>query len=386
VQERNEWDVAVIGGGPAGLAAASVSAAAGARTVVLERAEHPRYKTCGGGLLGVSRAAVAGQIALPVRDETRSVTFTLRGGQEFTRSNPQPLLAMVMREEFDAALLGRAQESGAVVRQRAQVRAIEQADGRATARLADGSSVTATALIGADGSSGVTARHLGAQFAQVDLGLELEIAVPEAVAAQWQGRLLLDWGAIPGSYGWVFPKGDRLTVGVIAARGRGDATKAYLREFTGRLGLGGYQAVRDSGHLTRCRTEDSPLRRGRVIVAGDAAGLLEPWTREGISFALRSGALAGEYAAKAATSGDPAAAGAALDGYATAVNAALVPEMRAGRVLLSAYTRHPGTFHKGLSTGKGWGAFVKFCRSERSFAELVNYPAARLALSLISRL
>jgi geranylgeranyl reductase family protein len=386
VQERSEWDVAVIGGGPAGLAAASASAAAGARTVVLERAEHPRYKTCGGGLLGVSRAAVAGQITLPVRDEIRSATFTLRGGQEFTRSSPEPLLTMVMREEFDAALLGRAEGSGAVVRQRAQVRSIEQEGGRATARLADGTSVTATVLVGADGSSGVTARHVGAQFAQVDLGLELEIAVPEPIGRQWSGRLLLDWGEIPGSYGWVFPKGDRLTVGVIAARGQGDATKAYLREFVGRLGLDGYQAVRDSGHLTRCRSEGSPLRKGPVIVAGDAAGLLEPWTREGISFALRSGALAGEYAAKAATSGDRATTESSLDGYVAAVNAALVPDMRAGRVLLSAFTRHAGTFHRGLSTGKGWGAFVKMCRSERSFAELVNHPAARLALSLISRL
>ena len=384
--ERAEWDVAVIGGGPAGLAAASASAAAGARTVVLERAEHPRYKTCGGGLLGVSRAAVADQIELPVRDEIRSATFTLRGGREFARSNPEPLLTMVMREEFDAALLGRAEGNGAVVRQRVQVRAIEQADGRATARLADGSAVTATVLVGADGSSGVSARHVGAEFAQVDLGLELEIAVPAAVGQPWAGRLLLDWGEIPGSYGWVFPKGDRLTVGVIAARGQGDATKAYLREFVGRLGLGGYPAVRDSGHLTRCRTEGSPLRMGHVIVAGDAAGLLEPWTREGISFALRSGALAGEYAAKAATAGDRASTASSLDGYAAAINAVLVPDMRAGRVLLSAFTRHAGTFHKGLSTAKGWGAFVKLCRSERSFAELVNRPAARLALSLISRL
>jgi len=386
VGERAEWDVAVIGGGPAGLAAASASAAAGARTVVLERAEHPRYKTCGGGLLGVSLAAVAGQIELPVRDKITSATFTLRGGQEFARSNPEPLLAMVMREEFDAALLGRAEGNGAVVRQQVQVRAIDQADGRATARLADGSAVTATVLIGADGSSGVSARHVGAEFAQVDLGLELEIAVPAAIGRPWAGRLLLDWGEIPGSYGWVFPKGDRLTVGVIAARGQGDATKAYLREFVGRLGLGGYPAVRDSGHLTRCRTEGSPLRRGHVIVAGDAAGLLEPWTREGISFALRSGALAGEYAAKAATAGDPASTASSLDGYSAAINAVLVPDMRAGRVLLSAFTRHPGTFHKGLSTAKGWGAFVKLCRSERSFAELVNRPAARLALSLISRL
>ena len=229
-------------------------------------------------------------------------------------------------------------------------------------------------VIGADGSSGVTARHVGAEFDQVDLGLELEIAVPDPVAGQWAGRVLLDWGKIPASYGWVFPKGDRLTVGVIAARGQGEATKAYLREFTGRLGLSGYEAVQDSGHLTRCRSDRSPLRKGRVIVTGDAAGLLDPWTREGISFALRSGALAGEYAAK----GD-------LDGYVAAVGAALVPDMRAGRTLLSAFTRHTGTFHRGLSTAKGWSAFVKMCRSEMSLSELVARPSARVALALLNR-
>jgi geranylgeranyl reductase family protein len=374
VQERAEWDVAVVGAGPAGLAAASAAAAAGARTIVLERAEHPRYKTCGGGLIGASRAAAGGLIDVPARDEIRIATITLRGGQEYTRSHGEPLLAMVVRDEFDAALLKRAGENGAQVRQRAQVRAIDQADGHATARLADGTEVTATVIIGADGSSGVTARHVGAEFDQVDLGLEQEIAVPDNVASQWKGRVLLDWGKIPASYGWVFPKGDRLTVGVIAARGQGEATKAYLREFVGRLGLAGFEAVQDSGHLTRCRSDSSPLRKGQVIVAGDAAGLLDPWTREGISFALRSGTLAGEYAAK----GD-------LGGYVTAVNATLVPDLRAGRTLLTAFTRHAGTFHKGLSTPKGWSAFVKMCRSEISLSELVARPSARLSLALLNR-
>jgi geranylgeranyl reductase family protein len=375
VQERDVWDVAVVGAGPAGLAAASAAAAAGARTIVLERAEHPRYKTCGGGLIGASRAAAGGLIEVPARDEISSATVTLRGGQEFTRACGEPLLAMVVRDEFDAALLKRAEENGARLRQRTQVRAIDQADGHATARLADGTEIAAKVIIGADGSSGVTARAVGAEFDQVDLGLELEIAVPEKVARQWAGRVLLDWGKIPASYGWVFPKGDRLTVGVIAARGQGEATKAYLREFTGRLGLAGYEAVQDSGHLTRCRSDGSPLRKGRVIVAGDAAGLLDPWTREGISFALRSGALAGEYAAR----GD-------LDGYVTAVNARLVPDMRAGRTLLTAFTRHAGTFHKGLSTPKGWRAFVKMCRSEISLSELVARPSARVSLALLNRL
>jgi geranylgeranyl reductase family protein len=386
VQECADWDVAVIGAGPAGLAAASACAATGARTVVLERAEHPRYKTCGGGLIGASLAAVEGQICVPVRDQIDAATFTLRGEREFTRQHDKPLLTMVMRDEFDEALLRRAAQHGAVVQQRSPVRAIDQSADAASARLADGSVVNAKVVIGADGSSGVSARHVGARFAQVDLGLELEIAVPEPVRRQWAGRVLLDWGEIPASYGWVFPKGDRLTVGVIAARGNGDATRRYLREFVDRLKLGSFEVLRDSGHLTRCRADDSSLRAGRVLLTGDAAGLLDPWTREGISFALRSGALAGEFAAKAAVSDRQQDAAASLEEYVAAVNRVLVPDMRAGRVLLSAFTRRVGAVHTGLATPKGWRAFVKMCRSEISFSALVRRPSARMALSVLNRM
>jgi hypothetical protein len=59
--------------------------------------------------------------------------------------------------------------------------------------------------------------------------------------------------------------------------------------------------------------------------------------------------------------------------------------MRAGRTLLTAFTRHAGTFHRGLNTPKGWGAFVKMCRSEISLSELVNRPSARVSLAVLNR-
>jgi len=385
VAELREWDVAVIGGGPAGLSAALAAAAAGARTVVVERAAHPRYKTCGGGLIGASRAAAGGQIEVPTRDTVHAVTATLNGRRQFTRCSPDPLLAMVSREEFDDALRQAAARAGVTLHQRAPVRGVGQQDGQAWARLADGTVLRARTLVGADGSSGVTARHAGVRFQQTDLGLELEIPVPAPVAGQWRGRLLLDWGPIPGSYGWVFPKGDRLTVGVIAARGHGERTRQYLRDFTRRLGLAGYPAERDSGHLTRCRADDSPLRTGRVLVAGDAAGLLEPWTREGISFALRSGALAGAAAASAAAACDQAGVEQALDAYPAAVSRVLLPEMAAGRQLLTGFTRHPGAFHLGLASPKGWHAFARFCRSELTFHALVSRREVRVLLALMAR-
>ena len=238
---------------------------------------------------------------------------------------------MVSREDFDDALRHAAAAAGVTMLQRAPVRGIGEDGGLAWARLADGTSVRARVLVGADGSSGVTSRYVGVRFQQVDLGLELEIPVPPPVAAQWRARVMLDWGPIPGSYGWVFPKGDRLTVGVIAARGQGEPTRRYLRDFTARLGLADYPAARDSGHLTHCRSDDSPLRRGRVLVAGDAAGLLEPWTREGISFALRSGTLAGRPPRRQPPP-RPGRLDQALDAYPAAVGGCCSPRWMPGAV------------------------------------------------------
>ncbi|MFY1576623.1 geranylgeranyl reductase family protein [Verrucosispora sp. WMMD703] len=370
------WELVVIGGGPAGLSAAAVAARRGVRTLVVERAAHPRYKTCGGGLIGTSLAAVAGRIEVPAHDTVDRVTFTLDGRSDFTRRHGAgPLVSMVRREEFDDRLRAAAVAAGAEVRERATVRSVEQDPDVVRLRLADGELLLARTVIGADGSSGVSGRHVGVRHRQVDLGLELELPVPPAEQARWRSRVLLDWGPLPGSYAWVFPKGDRLTVGVIAGRGEGERTREYLRRFVDRLGLAHVSPIHDSGHLTRCRTDDSPLRRGRVLVVGDAAGLLEPWTREGISYALRSGELAGA-----------AVAGADLAGYERSVTERLVPAMRAGQRLLDVFSQRPALCHRLLATPPGWRAFTRFCLGRAEFDELLGRVPVRAALALADRL
>jgi geranylgeranyl reductase family protein len=395
VNGRDEpvWDVVVVGAGPAGASAAYAAAVTGRRVLLLEKAELPRYKTCGGGIIGPSRDALPPGFELPLKDRVHAVTFSMNGRLARTRRSRRMLFGLINRPEFDAALVQHAEKAGAVLRTGVTVSRVEQhgsavPDRRTVAVvLADGETVLARAVVGADGSAGRIGAHVGVKTDQVDLGLEAEIPVPATVAEDWAGRVLIDWGPMPGSYGWVFPKGDVLTVGVISARGEGAATKRYLEDFIARLGLAGFEPAVSSGHLTRCRSDDSPLSRGRVLVCGDAAGLLEPWTREGISFALRSGRLAGEWAVRIAEANDAVDARRQALNYAFAIKAGLGVEMGVGRRMLSVFERRPGLLHAVITGFRpAWKAFSDITRGATTLAGIVrSHGMARRALEAMDR-
>jgi flavin-dependent dehydrogenase len=112
-----------------------------------------------------------------------------------------------------------------------------------------------------------------------------------------------------------------------------------------------------------------------VLVAGDAAGLLEPWTREGISYALRSGRAAG----LAAASGDVAS-------YERYVRAELDPEMAAGRAFLAAFERNRQAFHGFLAAVPGgWRLFSRLVAGETTLARQVRKPYVRAVLGALTR-
>lgn len=373
----------MVGAGPAGSLAAWSAARGGARTLLLDRSAFPRYKTCGGGLVGASLAALPSGFVPRVRDRVRAATFTHDGRQERTRRHPDPIVTMVVRDELDADLAGAAVAAGAVFRSGVLVRSVVEQGGHVVLGTNDGP-VRARAVVGADGSASRVGQYVGVQCDQVDLGLEHEIQAG-AVGDRWRGRLHLDWGPLPGSYGWVFPKGDMLTVGVIAPKGRPGPTRAYLRDYVDRLGLAGLPVQRSSGHLTRCRTPRSALTRGRVVVAGDAAGLLEPWTREGISFALRSGRSAGRAAARiaAAPATDVERIGA---GYADEIRAGLGVEMAAGAACLRAFARYPWIVHKAFSqTSTGWRQFARVTGGQTTIARIMRHRPVAALVHLLGR-
>jgi geranylgeranyl reductase family protein len=387
------WDVVVIGAGPAGSSAARVAAEGGASVLLIDRARFPRYKTCGGGLIGISLGHVPPPVLETVEQRVRSVRFSLRGGRARTHRTAEPFLSLVQRETFDAALVAAAISAGVtfidgvVVRSLSEPdRADEPADHAVTGDVVqtDRGPVRARVVVGADGTSGRCGRYVGVQNRGTDLALEVEVtrtaSSAQFDASTFDGSVRFDWGSNPGSYAWVFPKREVLTVGVIQAKGHPQQTRDYLDSWLRQAGLENREIERSTGHLTQWRSEDSPLRRGSVIVAGDAAGLLDPWTREGISFALRSGCWAGQAAALA-VSGLAGTPGDSLRDYERRVVAELDPDIRAGERLLHFFERHPGLVHLSLaSTGAGLRLFLGVCDGTKTLAGILSSRLLRRLL------
>lgn len=379
------WDAIVVGAGPAGATAARVAAAAGREVLLLERATIPRYKTCGGGLIGASLAALPSGLALNVLDTAGRFTFSYDGRAERTLASRFPTCAMVFRSELDAALTEAAAAAGATVRDGTALAAVVSDErGVVTVRTHRGEALRARALVGADGSASRTARHVGVRCAQVDIALEVETPVDDRTAERWRGRLLLEWGPLPGSFGWVFPKDGICTAGVVASRGTPTGTlRAYRETFLRRHGLLDTRPLHDTGHLTRCRTPDSPLSRGRVLVAGDAAGLLDHWSREGISYALRSGAVAGEAAARLSGASGPAEVMAATDAYRSRIEDIMGADMTASARLMGLFARHPAVVHTALTRLPPlWRHLDAYVAGHSSVDRIMRTPLARSATTV----
>jgi geranylgeranyl reductase family protein len=384
LEPTDVWDVAVIGAGPAGASAALAAASKGKRVIILERFSIPRYKTCGGGLIGASVKMLPKSSPAPIRASAASFTFSVRGQFERTRTSKVPIIRLVQRDEFDAYLVNAAIAANAEIRQNVAVTRLTQENDVVRITTRDHGDFYARIVVGADGSAGRSSAYVGVVCDEVDLGLEIELAIPQELSPAWANRILIDWGSIPGSYGWIFSKGDALSVGVIAKRGNADLARAYLKDLLSRHHLDHIKPSISSGHLTRCRTEDSPLYRGRVLVAGDAAGLVEPWTREGISFALRSGTAAGHAAAAAAEAASEAELTAAMTAYTADISSTMGYEMRTGRAFLRAFTRHPRVFHIAIiRLPQAWDIFVRLVSGETTFAIIGKQRTMRLILALL---
>jgi geranylgeranyl reductase family protein len=336
-----DCDVAVVGAGPAGATAARELARRGVRVVLLERAALPRYKTCGGGVVARGLALLPPDADAAVERRYAHADLHLSdAGLAFRAARAAPIVAMAMRDRLDERLAQAAARAGAELRAPCPVRGVRVERDRVRLDTERGP-LTAAFVIAADGATGATARQLGWPDGRVLIpALEYEVQTDDATFARLAAAPRFDVGVVPAGYAWVFPKAAHLSVGVLSAR-RGRSAAGLRPAIEGYLATLGIVALAHErhGYVIPVRPRRAPLGRGRALLLGDAAGLADPVTAEGISLAAWSGRAAA--AALAGGGLDPERAAAR---YRAALRP-LLAELRLARALAGALYRWPRARH-----------------------------------------
>jgi geranylgeranyl reductase family protein len=358
------FDVLVVGGGPAGSSTGYHLAKRGLSVLLVDKATFPRDKPCGGGL--TTRAFLRCPVdPTPVVEELVDlVELRFRYGDAVVRQARRPVIAMTQRLRLDAFLLDAAREAGVEVRE------------RTTADLR-----SADVVVGADGANGTTARALGlGQGIEHGVALEGNVAYGRVSRDRYRRRAVVELADIPGGYGWVFPKGDHVNVGVGAWHEEGPRLREHLRRTCEAHGLRPDDLVNVRGHRLPLRRPGTAIASDRALLVGDAAGLIDPVSGDGmyecfVSAELAAAAIADLLAGRAAT----------LLSYGTGIDAALGPLHRASWKLKRALDKWPRTSWRVARTQLLWRSVERLLLGELS-APGEQRGAARVPLRVLEAL
>jgi geranylgeranyl reductase family protein len=369
----SKFDAVVVGAGPAGSTAGRELAAAGARVLILDRAEFPRYKACGGGIPLRTEKLLPFPIDSVVEDSVSLLQVSYRGRSRFVRNSGQPFAHMVMRDRFDALLLEHARRAGAEFRPNTAVRALSNGAG---VRLeADGFSCEADYLVCADGAHSPVGKMAGlGQGIAECAAWEVEVRVPPPRRRAFRNTALIELGYRPWGYAWLFPKQDVLSIGIVLPRDQAGQMKQRVQSYLDTLRLSGADVDIARGHKIRFRRGGEQIVSDYALLAGDSAGLADEFTEEGISYAIESGRLAARNVLRGLSGGS-------ITGYEVDVDRELMTELRAARqigfMFYGMLRRAPRPWmFASAKLPYLWGAFFAVQRGESTYAR----EAARIPL------
>jgi geranylgeranyl reductase family protein len=326
-------DVIVVGTGPAGAVLAYLLAKRGLDVLILERAKLPRYKTCGGGLTWKALQNLPFDVSAVFEHKAVGGVLTYAGQQLLKVEIGWPVAWLVMRDRFDHYLVQQAIKAGARLIEGISVSNVEDKGDRVVVTTNKGE-LHAQLLAGADGVNSIVARSMGLiPDREVGVAVEAELAVAPASLEAQAAFATFDFGALPGGYGWIFPKRDHLSVGVFRAiPGKATGLKKALEKFiASEAVLLDPRILHLQGHQIPLGGRKQELHKGRVLLVGDAANLADPWMGEGISYAIVSARLAAEqmFAALESRRFD-------LSGYTALINASITPQLLSARLFARA--------------------------------------------------
>lgn len=324
-----ELDVAIVGAGPAGASAALALGGRGLRVALLEKAVPPRYKTCGGGVLRRAIALLPLDVRAAVERECHVAEFVHHGPHlRFVCERERPIVSMVMRDRFDHLITTAAVQAGAQLFAGTTVQNVTLEPNAVNLTTSAGE-FRARFVIAADGANSLIARKTGQrELRGVFPAFECEVTLAPEAMEPLMRTARFDFGLVPAGYGWVFPKRDHLSIGVgTTQRGAANLPETY-RRYLDALGIGAPLHEERHGYLIPCRPREGMFDTHRILFAGDAAGLADPVTAEGIT----AGIFSGQLAARALLEGEFAET-AVKRAYRTGLEQTLFAELRIARWL-----------------------------------------------------
>jgi geranylgeranyl reductase family protein len=365
---KRNFDVAVIGAGPAGATLAYELARKGIEVLLLDKEKFPRYKCCAGGISARAAKLLDYDISSVVEDRTHDVKFAYHSARPWVGHDHQVLLHTVMRDKFDSFLVNRAERAGVIFIDRQKVTDVGMSADGVKVSTAD-NAFLARFVAGADGVCSWVAKRLGIKRSTnyvVAMGAEL-VGLPEDVA-RWSGQARIDLGYVGGGYAWVFPKSDHISVGVGCSASRAKGLRQAYASYIRSLHIDHYSTARCGSWLIPIWRGDSALWRSRALLLGDAAGLVDPLTGEGIYHALLSAHLAASVLEDCLMCGKES-----LDEYQRVVEEQILSEMDAARTLSGVLAFFPWlAFGLLKRDARVWGAARSLFHGTTEYASIAK--------------
>jgi len=338
----------------------------GFSVLIIDKEEFPRFKPCGGGLSHRALSLFPYDLTPVIESTVYSFRFSHRFEHSFTHVSRDPLIYGTMRSKLDDFMLHKAIEKGAEFLGGNKVTGFTETFDQVLVHTLE-CEYAASYIIGADGVGSITARSFQlTDNVRKGVGIESEIRVDPEMLKSFKGKACLDWGTFVRGYAWVFPKTDHLSVGVGGPASLAKYLKPYYFRFLKSLEIEHVEILSFRSFPIPYRTGIGKVQTSRVMVVGDAAGLADPLTGEGIYFAVKSGILAAESIIDVLENRSDHAYR-----YKERMEEEIFPELLAALPIQSIFNAVPGLIHRKMGKSERmWRGFRRILRGELTYLDL----------------
>lgn len=360
------FDVAIIGAGPAGSTLAYRLAQEKLKIILVDKEKFPREKVCAGGLTAKVFKFLPFNINSVIEKEIFQLCLIYKLKKQFTISCHKPLIYTTKRVNFDYFLVKMAKNAGVKFLPSNEVKIISPNDNFYDLQTKT-TLIKSKIIVGADGAESFVAKFINFKPDYVDLGLQFNIPAKLFKKRELKGKIVLSWDNIISGYSWVFPQKNSFVVGVGGPAKLGKKLNDYLSKWSDWL-ISGERKPKLTGHTLVHRLRKIPIVKDNIILIGEAAGLNEPLSGEGIFYALKSAEIASRHI-KDFFLGNKNA----FKNYEKEINKEILPELKAAdffRKISSLVL--PLAFRKIKTSGYYRNLLCRLIRGEKTFLEIKN--------------